>query len=75
MGFKFILLYQVIIMTLIISCNYAKNRYSEIKASNISGIVIEKNREKWNHGSKVFKINTGKEIGVESWVKGSYLWE
>jgi hypothetical protein len=47
----------------------------ETKESNISGVVIEKYREKWNHGSPVVKLNTGVVIGVVSWAKDSYLWE
>lgn len=57
------------------SCNFVQNRTNELKKSNISGVVIEKYREKWNHGSPVVKLNTGIVFGVVSWAKDSYLWE
>ena len=65
----------IILITLVISCNNVKNRYNEMKAGKISGIIKEKYREKWNHGSPVVKLNTGKVFGVVSWAKGSSLWE
>jgi len=36
----------IILITLVISCNNVKNRYNEMKAGKISGIIKEKYREK-----------------------------
>ena len=57
------------------SCNYVEKRYEQRKTSTIQGVVVEKYRDKWNHGSPMLKLNTGRIIGIGSWAKNSYLWE
>ena len=64
-----------LILLLAISCNYVQNRIKNLRESSISGVVVEKYREKWNHGSPIVKLNTGVEVGVVSWAKSSFLWE
>jgi hypothetical protein len=57
------------------SCNYVEKRHDKRKISTIQGVVVQKYRDKWNHGSPMLKLNTGSIIGVGSWAKNSYLWE
>jgi len=64
-----------LIVLLAISCNYVQNRIKNLRESNISGVVIDKYREKWNHGSPVIKLNNGAVVGIIGWTKDSYLWE
>lgn len=59
------------------SCDFGVERkMNDFKNEEISGVIIEKYRDKWNHNHPMVKINNGSDIAIGDWeTRGSdYLW-
>ncbi len=64
---RIIYIFIAVIILMFQSCNYFKGRENRFKQEELSGIVIGKYFDKWNHKAPMLKLKNGQNIGINSW--------